>query len=50
MVPLDTSAMSPEEIIEAKLQALSFSTGVEIGPPRAKGIVGASYAKAVRRD
>lgn len=48
----DGADMSPEDIIEAKLQALSFSTGMAIGPPpvRAAPGSGPSYAKVVRRD
>jgi hypothetical protein len=47
-----TPGMTPEEVIEAKLQALSVSVGVTIGPPPVRSAtgVGASYAKAVRRE
>ncbi|WVQ80806.1 hypothetical protein IAT38_002912 [Cryptococcus sp. DSM 104549] len=40
---------SPEEIIEAKLAAVSINAGVSIGPPPVRPPV-ASYAKIVRRD
>lgn len=47
-----TPGMTPEDVIEAKLQALSVTAGVSIGPPpvRAGPAAGASYAKAVRRE
>lgn len=50
--PTDGPDMSPEDLIEAKLQALSFSTGVAIGPPPVRGGngPGPSYAKIVRRE
>jgi hypothetical protein len=41
--------MTPEDVIEAKLRAISVTTGVNIGPKPARAI-SASYAKAVRRD
>lgn len=45
------AGMTPEDIIEAKLQAVSISMGVAIGPPAQKNANGApSYAKIVRRD
>lgn len=52
LLPTDGAAMSPEDLIEAKLQALSVSTGVSIGPPpvRSAGGPPPSYAKIVRRD
>jgi hypothetical protein len=50
-----TSGMTPEDVIEAKLAAISVSVGVSIGPPAAKSAPAApgpapSYAKIVRRD
>jgi hypothetical protein len=50
-----TNVMTPEDVIEAKLAALSVSVGVSIGPPAAKSAPSApgpapSYAKIVRRD
>ncbi|WVQ99453.1 hypothetical protein IAU59_006588 [Kwoniella sp. CBS 9459] len=41
--------MSAEDIIEAKLAAVSLNAGVSIGPPPSRQ-PGASYAKIVRRD
>ncbi|OCF40324.1 hypothetical protein I317_05891 [Kwoniella heveanensis CBS 569] len=41
--------MSAEDIIEAKLAAVSINAGVSIGPPPSRQ-AGASYAKIVRRD
>ncbi|KAK8864465.1 hypothetical protein IAR55_001714 [Kwoniella newhampshirensis] len=43
----DSVALSPEEVIEAKLAAVSIHAGVSIGPPPARA---ASYAKVVRKD
>ncbi|WVO22062.1 uncharacterized protein IAS62_003386 [Cryptococcus decagattii] len=45
--------LSPEEVIEAKLAAVSLSAGVSIGPPPSKQPqpqTVASYAKIVQRD
>ncbi|OXH40208.1 hypothetical protein J005_00354 [Cryptococcus neoformans] len=42
--------LSPEEVIEAKLAAVSLSAGVSIGPPPSKQPQTASYAKIVQRD
>ncbi|WWD17234.1 hypothetical protein CI109_101672 [Kwoniella shandongensis] len=39
--------LTPEELIEAKLAAVSINAGVSIGPPPARA---ASYAKVVRKD
>jgi hypothetical protein len=40
----------PEDVIEAKLAAISLKEGVTIGPPPSKAGKVASYAKIVRRD
>lgn len=49
--PLSSSGMTSDELIEAKLAAVSLNAGVSIGPPSGKAILGApSYAKIVRRD
>ncbi|WVQ72473.1 hypothetical protein IAR50_002026 [Cryptococcus sp. DSM 104548] len=42
--------MSPEEVIEAKLAAVSISAGVSIGPPPSRQTQAASYAKIARRE
>lgn len=58
-VPIDESSMSPEEIIEAKLAAISLREGVVIGPPPSKengngngtpNGPAPSYARIVKRD
>lgn len=64
-IPIVSAGMSPEEMIEARLAAVSLKEGVEIGPApsrsSASGSVGVngggnavgpapSYAKIVRRD
>ena len=46
-VSLGEGEMSVEDAIEAKLAALSVSSGIAIGPPPTKA---PSYAKIVRRD
>jgi hypothetical protein len=46
-VPIGEDEMSAEDAIEAKLAALSVSSGIAIGPPPNKA---PSYAKIVRRD
>ncbi|WVW83983.1 hypothetical protein I302_106007 [Kwoniella bestiolae CBS 10118] len=45
-------ALSPEEIIEAKLAQISINNGIPIGsaPTSSRGGDGKSYAKVVRRD
>lgn len=46
-----TISQTADDIIEAKLAAVSLSAGVIIGPPATKAAPGApSYAKIVRRD
>lgn len=49
--PIDESNMLPEDVIEAKLAAISLREGVTIGPPpnRQNGAA-PSYAKIVKRD
>lgn len=48
---IDETAMSPEEVIEAKLAAISLREGVTIGPPPPKQNGAApSYARIVKRD
>ncbi|ODN94241.1 hypothetical protein L198_05096 [Cryptococcus wingfieldii CBS 7118] len=42
--------LSPEEVIEAKLAAVSISAGVSIGPPPSRQNQAASYAKIARRE
>ncbi|KAK4686727.1 hypothetical protein P7C73_g3394, partial [Tremellales sp. Uapishka_1] len=46
--PQPLKQMLPEDIIEAKLAAVSVSVGVSIGPPPGRGAP--SYAKIVRRE
>lgn len=49
--PSVSAEMNGDDIIEAKLAAVSLSAGISIGPPPAKSALGApSYAKIVRRD
>ncbi|ORX36627.1 hypothetical protein BD324DRAFT_626614 [Kockovaella imperatae] len=46
---LSHEAMSPQDVIEAKLAALSVSAGISIGPPPTR-VPPQSYAKIVKRD
>ena len=46
---VEKEGVNAQDLIEAKLAALSVSAGISIGPPPVKAIV-TSYAKIVRRD
>lgn len=49
--PVEESGMTPEDVIEAKLAAISIREGVTIGPPPNKQHGPApSYARIVKRD
>ena len=45
----EKDGVSPQDVIEAKLAALSVSAGISIGPPPVKAQA-PSYAKIVRRE
>lgn len=52
-LPIDESTLSPEDLIEAKLAAVSLREGVTIGPPASKqngSGPAPSYARIVKRD